>query len=183
MVARPNTVALLGGALLGDVSVTTGVRAAGQRAPSAARSAAAVLAALSLLAVGCAGKGRVDAYNEYAVAAARNRLWAEAARRWEQALELDDDDERIWNNLGVAYEAEERFDDAIRAYTEAADLDPENSHFIRNLRRCERNRDRATAMGDTPNLPDEDELDDALDAEDAGLDDGLDYPRGPRDEL
>ena len=136
-----------------------------------------------MLAIGCASKGRVDAYNDYAVAAARNRLWAEAARRWEQALELDADDERIWNNLGVAYEAEERFDDAIHAYTEAADLDPENSHFIRNLRRCERNRDRTAAMGDTPDLPDEDELDDLLDAEDANLDDRLDYPRGAPDEL
>ena len=150
---------------------------------TAARAVAAVLVALSLLLLGCAGGGRIDAYNDYAVSAARNRLWGEAAHRWEQALELDADDERIWNNLGVAYEAEERFEEAIHAYTQATGLDPENSHFIRNLRRCERNRDRTASMGDTPDLPEEDELDDPLDAEDAEFGDDLDYPRGRRDEL
>jgi len=150
---------------------------------TAARPAGAALLMVLTLAVGCAGGGRIDAYNDFAVAAARNRLWGEAAVRWEQALDLDSGDERIWNNLGVAYEAEERFEDAIHAYTQATDLDPENSHFIRNLRRCERNRDRTASMGDTPDLPDEDELDDGSDLEDADLDDDLDYPRGSRDDL
>lgn len=146
------------------------------------RVVGAVLVAVSALSVGCAGRGRVDAYNDYAIAAAKNRLWAEAAARWEQALELDPADGRVWNNLGVAYEADERFEDAIAAYAEANGLDPDNSHYIRNLRRCERNRDRAAAVGDADDFPDEDEYEiDEL--RDEHAEDELDYPGGGHDDV
>ena len=146
-----------------------------------------LLLAVTVLSAGCAGKGRVDAYNDYAIAAAKNRLWREAASRWEQALDLDPSDHRVWNNLGVAYEADERFDDAIRAYTEATSLDAENSHYVRNLRRCERNRDRVAAVGDTEVFPpiEEEAIDDFRDDDlrDEDADDEFDYPRERRNEV
>ncbi len=137
---------------------------------------------LTTVSAGCAGVGRVDAYNDYAISAARHRLWGEAALRWEQALEVDASDDRIWNNLGVAYEAEERFDEAVRAYTEAVEMDPDNSHYIRNLRRCERNRDRTASIGDAPEFDDGDDdtdpskADDGADGIDDEFGDGLDGP-------
>ncbi len=119
----------------------------------------AALITLAAVSAGCAGSSRVDAYNGYAIAAAQNRLWGEAALRWEQALEVDDSDDRIWNNLGVAYEADERFGEAVDAYSRAVEMDPDNSHYVRNLRRCERNRDRTAAIGDAPEFDDEDDAD------------------------
>jgi tetratricopeptide (TPR) repeat protein len=146
----------------------------------------AALIALAAVSAGCAGGSRVDAYNDYAISAARHRLWGEAALRWEQALELDDADDRIWNNLGVAYEADERFGEAVRAYSEAVEMDPENSHYIRNLRRCERNRDRTASIGDAPEFDDENDVDPSK-ADDAiedefrdGLDGSDDDFRRPR---
>jgi tetratricopeptide (TPR) repeat protein len=142
---------------------------------------------LAATASGCARGSRVDAYNDYAISAARHRLWGEAALRWEQALELDAADDRIWNNLGVAYEAEERFDDAVRAYSEAVEMDPDNSHYVRNLRRCERNRDRTASIGDAPEFDDEDAdpsgddvLDDIEDEFSDGSGDDFRRPRNGR---
>ena len=102
-----------------------------------------VIALLCALHVACGGAvNRIDAYNDYAIDAARNDLWQEATLRWEQAAELGQGDARIWNNLGVAYEATERFDDALVAYRRALELDPDQASFTRNLRRAERNSAR-----------------------------------------
>ena len=151
----------------------------------------AALIALTAVWAGCARSSRVDAYTDYAISAARHRLWGEAALRWEQALEVDASDDRIWNNLGVAYEAEERFDEAVRAYAEAVEMDPDNSHYVRNLRRCERNRDRTASIGDAPEFDDDESVTnaskgaDVADVDEDEYNDGLDGSdddfRRPRD--
>ncbi|MDA1192873.1 MAG: tetratricopeptide repeat protein [Candidatus Poribacteria bacterium] len=101
---------------------------------------------VGLLVIGCGGAPtRVHAYNDYAIRAAQHDLWKEASLRWEQALALDKTDSRIWNNLGVAYESDGRFEDALKSYREAVKLDVGNSQYVRNLRRAEANRERAKA--------------------------------------
>lgn len=86
---------------------------------------------------------RANAYNDFAIAAARRGLWQEAALRWEEALRTQPNDARFLNNIGVAREASERFDEALEAYRKALAADPKNEDYARNLRRAERNAERA----------------------------------------
>lgn len=112
----------------------------------------AAFVVLTLILAGCAAKtDRVDAYNAYALDAAQMGLWQEAALRWEQALTRRPKDARVLNNLGVAYEAKGRFDEALKVYREAVALEPSNADYRRNLRRCERNQKRSSQVpGDLP---------------------------------
>jgi Tfp pilus assembly protein PilF len=57
-------------------------------------------------------------------------LWNEATYRWEKAVEIDPTYSAAWNNLGIAYERQGKFDDAYKAYEKAIQLDP-NNNFIR----------------------------------------------------
>jgi Flp pilus assembly protein TadD len=118
-------------------------------------SRGAAFAAASLLLMAVAGCGRTtlraDAYNDFAIEAARRGLWEEATLRWQQALKTQPNDARFLNNLGVAYESRERFDDALDAYRQAHAADPKNADYERNLRRAEHNLERASkAEGEIP---------------------------------
>lgn len=111
-------------------------------------TAAAVCAACVC---GCAGSAdRIDAYNRYGVHLAEHGLWKEAAFRWEQAAALGGN-AKVWNNLGAAYEAAEKYDDALKAYERALSLDPNNKHYIQNLRMAEMNKQRAGRAAAPPN--------------------------------
>ena len=111
-------------------------------------AAAAVLCAAGM--IGCGGTvNRMDAYNRSGIRMAENGLWQEAAFRWEQAVDLGGN-AKVWNNLGVAYEAAERYEDALQAYARALSLDPNNKHFIQNLRRAEMNKIRAERPAPPP---------------------------------
>lgn len=107
---------------------------------------------LTLFEAGCASKiNRTDAYNDYALDAAQMGLWQEAALRWEQALAQSPKDARVLNNIGVAYEAKGKFEEALKAYRQAAAMEPGNADYRRNLRRCERNQKRSEQVpGDLP---------------------------------
>ena len=127
-------------------------RVGGQASGRLSRSRAGVrvgTVALCLLAAawtGCGGRlERIDAYNDYAITAAQMGLWREATFRWEQAVALDDTDARIWNNLGVAYEATDQLDRAIEAHRRAVELDPGLREYRRNLQRAELSQDRPKA--------------------------------------
>ena len=103
----------------------------------------AVCGCLSVL--GCAGGvDRLAATNEYAISAAQQGLWKEAVYRWEQAIEIDDGDARVWNNVAVAYEANGRLEDAIGAYRKGLTLDPGNDELARNLLRAQGRQLRST---------------------------------------
>jgi len=63
---------------------------------------------------------------EFGIKVAQNGLWKEATYRWEKASQIDPTYAAAWNNLGIGYEHEGRFDDARQAYEKAVALDPKN---------------------------------------------------------
>ena len=101
------------------------------------------LAAITILAFltlpGCAvfrDTSKTEAYNKFAIRAARAQLWNEAIFRWKQVINIDPDDSKAHNNLGVAYEAIGNMDAALTAYQRATELEPDNRYYRLNYRRC-----------------------------------------------
>lgn len=97
----------------------------------------AVLACLILS--GCAvtrDTNQVEAYNRFAIRAAQAQLWNEAVFRWKQVLDVDPDDSKAYNNIGVAYEALGKINEAVDAYQRATELEPSNKYYRLNYRRC-----------------------------------------------
>ena len=74
-------------------------------------------------------KGHVD----YGIELAQKQLWKEAEFQWEKAIELDPTYAAAWNNLGIAYEQQGKFDDAKKAYDKAYALDPKNTFIRQNV--------------------------------------------------
>ena len=89
---------------------------------------AASLAWLVPLASGVEADERDDARDhvEFGISVARVELWQEAIYRWKRASEIDPSYAAAWNNLGIAYEREGMFDEALEAYETALDLEPDN---------------------------------------------------------
>ena len=105
----------------------------------------------ALVAVPAYADRRSDAKEqvEFGIAVAEKGLWKEATFRWEKAVEIDNTYASAWNNLGIAYEQQGRFDDAKKAYDKAIKLDPENQMIRQNYDlfreiydRTQRRRDR-----------------------------------------
>ncbi len=69
---------------------------------------------------------------EFGVTVAQRGLWQEAIYRWRRAIEMDPSYAPAWNNLGIAFEHEGRFDEAREAYETALDLDPDNLFIEQN---------------------------------------------------
>ena len=92
-----------------------------------------------LILSGCAvtrDTNQVEAYNRFAIRAAQAQLWNEAVFRWKQVLDVDPDDSKAYNNIGVAYEALGKIDEAVDAYQRATELEPGNKYYRLNYRRC-----------------------------------------------
>jgi Flp pilus assembly protein TadD len=93
---------------------------------------------LALLAAvaACSPPGRITArdYNRFALRAQEEGLWREAEYRLRQALRERPDDPRLHNNLAVALEAQGELEEAYAEYRKAAELDPGNDTYRRNLR-------------------------------------------------
>ncbi len=97
----------------------------------------AILAHLILF--GCAVSrdvNQTEAYNQFAIKAAQAQLWNEAVFRWTQVIEVDSENAKAYNNLGVAYEALGNIDEAVAAYQRATALEPDNEYYRLNYRRC-----------------------------------------------
>lgn len=112
-----------------------------------------------LILSGCAGSRdatQTEAYNRFAIKAAQAQLWNEAVFRWTQVINIDPEDSKAHNNLGVAYEALGNMDEAIASYQRAAELEPKNKYYRLNYRRC-RIHLRRSGGGDAPQLEDEEE--------------------------
>jgi len=94
-----------------------------------------ILFSFLFLIVGCAARNEnlIASYNEFAIESAKAGLWNEAALRWKRIIEIDPNNAKAHNNLGVAYEALERFDDALREYELAVKLEPANKVYRKNL--------------------------------------------------
>lgn len=69
---------------------------------------------------------------EFGIAVARVGLWDEAEYRWKRATEIDPTYAAAWNNLGIAYEQNGRFEEALDAYETALDLDSNNVNIQQN---------------------------------------------------
>ena len=89
-----------------------------------------VVASSTLL--GCGKKST----NHFAIKVAKAKLWNEASFRWQQVTEEIPDAAFAHNNLGVAYEASGKIDQAILSYQKAVELEPNNKHYRYNYRRC-----------------------------------------------
>ena len=97
----------------------------------------AILAYLILS--GCAisrDTNQIEAYNQFAIRAAQGQLWNEAVFRWKQVIDVDPENSKAYNNLGVAYEALGKIDEAVAAYQRATELEPNNKYYRLNYRRC-----------------------------------------------
>ncbi|MDE0469201.1 MAG: tetratricopeptide repeat protein [Candidatus Poribacteria bacterium] len=114
-----------------------------------------------LILSGCAGSRdatQTEAYNRFAIKAAQAQLWNEAVFRWKQVINIDPEDSKAHNNLGVAYEALGNIDEAIASYQRAAELEPNNKYYRLNYRRCRIHLRRSGGGdGDAPQLEDEEE--------------------------
>ena len=82
--------------------------------------------------LGCGKKST----NHFAIKVAKAKLWNEASFRWQQVTEEIPDAAFAHNNLGVAYEASGKIDQAILSYQKAVELEPNNKHYRYNYRRC-----------------------------------------------
>ena len=69
---------------------------------------------------------------EFGIEVALSGLWREAIYRWERASVMDPGYAAAWNNLGIAYEQDGRFDAALEAYEKALDLEPDNLMMQQN---------------------------------------------------
>jgi Tfp pilus assembly protein PilF len=91
---------------------------------------------LAVMVLGVAAPALADRHEdakaqvEFGWDVAMKGLWNEATYRWEKAVELDPSYAAAWNDLGIAYEEQGKFDEARKAYEKALQLEP-NNNFIR----------------------------------------------------
>jgi Flp pilus assembly protein TadD len=89
-------------------------------------------------------KSQVD----FGIKVAQNGLWKEATYRWQKAVEIDPTYAAAWNNLGIGYEHEGKFDDARKAYEKAVALDPKNILIRQNYDLFKEINDRSKRRND-----------------------------------
>lgn len=94
--------------------------------------ALALVLALGVATPRADARGDSKAQVAFGIEVARRSLWREALYRFQRAIDLDPTYARAWNNLGIAFEQEERFDEAREAYETALDLDPDNFMIEQN---------------------------------------------------
>ena len=104
----------------------------------------------------------IDQYNQFAIKSAELQLWNEAIFRLQHILKIEPQNAKAHNNLGVAYEAVGKIDEAIKAYERATELEPENKFYRFNYRKCrmhvQRNRMKPPPA-ETEDVPDQPQLD------------------------
>jgi tetratricopeptide (TPR) repeat protein len=95
---------------------------------------------LSTIGCGISNDKLIEQYNAFAIRSARANLWNESILRWQRIIEIDPKNAKAHNNLAVAYEAMERFDEAQAEYKKAIELDPDNDVYQRNFFNCQKNK-------------------------------------------
>ena len=101
----------------------------------------------------------IEQYNQFAIKSAELQLWNEAIFRLQHILKIEPQNAKAHNNLGVAYEAVGKIDEALQAYERATELEPENKFFRFNYRKCrlhvQRNRMKSPTeeTAETPDQP------------------------------
>jgi tetratricopeptide (TPR) repeat protein len=71
----------------------------------------------------------------FGVDMARRGLWSEALFRFHQAAQLEPQNPRVLNNLGVAYEATGDYEKALSFYQQALKIEPNNRELRANYGR------------------------------------------------
>ena len=111
------------------------------------------LLVVSFVVFGCASSQNqvtIEQYNQFAIRSAELQLWNEAIFRWMHILEIQPENAEAHNNLGVAYEALGKIDEATESYKRATELDSENKFYRFNYRKCrlhvQRNRVKPPAV-------------------------------------
>ena len=105
----------------------------------------------------------IEQYNQFAIKSAELQLWNEAIFRWQHVLKIEPQNAKVHNNLGVAYEAVGKIDEAIKSYERATELEPENKFYRFNYRKCrmqvQRNRVKSPPVeeADTPDQTESDQ--------------------------
>ena len=104
----------------------------------------------------------IEQYNQFAIKSAELQLWNEAIFRWQHILKIEPQNAKVHNNLGVAYEAVGKVDEAIAVYERATELEPENKFYRFNYRKCrmqvQRNRIKSPSA-EEEDVPDQPRLD------------------------
>ena len=104
----------------------------------------------------------IDQYNQFAIKSAELQLWNEAIFRWQHILKIEPQNAKVHNNLGVAYEAVGKIDEATKAYERATELEPDNKFYRFNYRKCrmqvQRNRVKLPPA-EKADVPDQPQLD------------------------
>ncbi len=75
----------------------------------------------------------------FGVEAAEKQLWDEAIFRWKKVLEASPRSAAAHNNLAVAYEKKNRWEDARREYQLALNIDPDNELIQSNFKNFQSN--------------------------------------------
>lgn len=93
----------------------------------------------------------IEQYNQFAIKSAELQLWNEAIFRLQYILRIEPQNAKAYNNLGVAYEAVGKIDEAMEAYERATELEPDNRYYRFNYRKCrlhvQRNRVKPPPAG------------------------------------
>jgi hypothetical protein len=95
-------------------------------------------ALLLVAATACSGYGRPDrtaTQLAFGVDMAKRGLWSEALFRFHEAERADPQNPRVHNDLGVAYEAQGDFDQALQHYRKALQLAPNDRDVRANYTR------------------------------------------------
>jgi Flp pilus assembly protein TadD len=106
---------------------------------------------LAYLMTGCGinNDNLIEEYNDFAIKCARMGLWNEAIMRWKRIVEMQPDNAKAHNNLGVAYESNGNFEAALAAYKTAVELDPENKVYAENYTKFKLNYERSQKNSET----------------------------------
>lgn len=76
---------------------------------------------------------------KFGIAAAQGGLWDEAIFRWKKVVQSNPDSAAAHNNLAVAYEIKQQWENAKKEYETALKLAPENSHIKSNFENFKKN--------------------------------------------
>ena len=95
-------------------------------------SALLLLIAVSSVTMHADERSDARAQVDFGIEVAQRGLWKEAIYRWERAIELDPTYAAAWNNLAISFERAGRPVEALEAYENALDLEPNNLTIEQN---------------------------------------------------